>query len=116
MVMDKFVRQIFMAAAIASRGAFAQQTKPVDDSTLRNAAPGEWVTYGRDYSETHFSPLKQINAENVGRLGLAWSWETGTEGGIESTPLISNGRFVWHRSVERRVRHRRPHGKAKVAL
>jgi quinohemoprotein ethanol dehydrogenase len=76
--------------AIAARVTFAQ-SKLVDDSTLLNAAPDEWVTYGRDYAETHFSPLKQINAENVARLGLAWSWETGTEGGIESTPLISNG-------------------------
>src|ERR1700722_4490450 len=69
----------------------AQQPKPADDSALRKAAPDEWVTYGHDYAETHFSPPKQINAENVGGLGLAWSWETGTEGGIESTPLISNG-------------------------
>lgn len=69
----------------------AQKSRPVDDGTLRKASPDEWVTYGRDYSETHFSPLKQITAENVGRLGLAWSWETGTNGRIEATPLISDG-------------------------
>jgi quinohemoprotein ethanol dehydrogenase len=80
-----------LAGVLAGSIVLAQKSKPVDDGTLRKASPGEWTTYGRDYAETHFSPLKQINADNVGRLGLAWSWDTGTEGGIESTPLVSNG-------------------------
>jgi quinohemoprotein ethanol dehydrogenase len=89
-----FLNRVLLLAGIGAGAAcvaYAQQIKPVDDNALRKPAPDEWVTYGRDYSETHFSPLRQINSENVGRLGLAWSWETGTEGGIESTPLISNG-------------------------
>ena len=70
-----------LASGIAFRFAavsmmLGQKPKPVDDNNLRKAAPDEWITYGRDYSETHFSPLKQINAGNVGGLGLAWSWET----------------------------------------
>jgi len=32
-----------------------------------------WLSYGRTYSEQHYSPLQQITAENIGRLGLAWS-------------------------------------------
>jgi quinohemoprotein ethanol dehydrogenase len=72
-----------------------RQTKAVDDSALRNAAKNadEWLTYGRDYSETHFSPLKQIDTTNVKRLGLAWSWESESPQGanIEATPLVSNG-------------------------
>ncbi len=75
--------------------AWAQQAARVDDKALRNAVKSgdEWLTYGRDYAETHFSPLKQIDAANVKRLGLAWSWETASPAGarIESTPLISNG-------------------------
>jgi PQQ-dependent dehydrogenase (methanol/ethanol family) len=51
----------------------------------------EWLTYGRDYAETHFSPLDQISAQNVNRLGLAWSVEVGSQGQVEATPLISNG-------------------------
>src|ERR1700677_1459824 len=84
-------RKLLLLAALVPCLALAQQPKRVDDTAMRKAAPNEWVTYGHDYAETHFSPLKQINADNVGRLGLAWSWETGTEGGIESTPLISTG-------------------------
>jgi quinohemoprotein ethanol dehydrogenase len=74
--------------------ATAQQVKKVDDSALRNAAKSgdEWLTYGHDYAETHYSPLKQITTENVKRLGLAWSFETDSPPGtVETTPLISNG-------------------------
>jgi len=73
----------------------AQQPRRIDDRFLRNAAkdPDDWITYGRDYAETHFSPLKQIDASNISRLGLAWSWETESPSGarIEATPLESNG-------------------------
>jgi quinohemoprotein ethanol dehydrogenase len=85
----------FFLAIFTAWAAFAQEPTPVDDNALKNAANsgGEWVTYGRDYAETHFSPLKQINPKNVGRLGLAWSWETEspTGGRVEGTPLMSNG-------------------------
>src|SRR5262249_32857824 len=54
------------------------QSKRVDDNALKDAAKNgaEWLTYGRDYAETHYSPLKQLTTENVKRLGLAWSWDT----------------------------------------
>jgi quinohemoprotein ethanol dehydrogenase len=75
--------------------ATAQQPKKVDNAALRNAAKNgdEWLTYGHDYAETHFSPLKQIDASNVKRLGLAWNWETESPAGanVETTPLVSNG-------------------------
>jgi len=76
------------------RGAQTKQAK-VTDAALRNAAKNaeEWITYGHDQSETHFSPLKQIDTTNVKRLGLAWSWETDSPTGanVEATPLVSNG-------------------------
>ena len=59
--------------------AVAQQpAPPVIISSLVNASGNgaEWLTYGRDYAETHFSPLTQINTKNVKRLSLAWSTTT----------------------------------------
>ena len=52
--------------------AKAQQAKKVDNNALRSAAKNgdEWVTYGRDYAETHYSPLKQIDTTNVS----VWAW------------------------------------------
>jgi quinohemoprotein ethanol dehydrogenase len=66
----------------------------VDDAALRGAgkARGEWLTYGLDYAETRYSPLKQIDAGNVSKLALAWSADMGMGGaGQEATPLVWNG-------------------------
>ncbi len=84
---------LWVANAQQSKQAAKQVPKPVDDAALRAAAPEEWLTYGHDYAETHYSPLKQIDTSNVNRLGLAWSWETESPSGarIEATPLVSNG-------------------------
>jgi len=73
--------------------SLALQTRKVDDNALKNAAQGgEWLTYGQSHSEQRHSPLTQITAANVGRLGLAWSYEIGQGGGKqEGTPLFANG-------------------------
>jgi glucose dehydrogenase len=61
------------------------QAKPIDDAALRNAAKsasdGDWLSYGLTPGETRFSPLTQIDASNVKRLGLVWSYEVGEGGG-----------------------------------
>jgi quinohemoprotein ethanol dehydrogenase len=51
----------------------------------------DWTMYGRTTDEQRFSPLSQINEQNVGQLGLVWSRELGTTHGLEATPLVSNG-------------------------
>ena len=33
--------------------------------------PGAWLTFGRNYEEQRFSPLQQVNRENVDKLGIA---------------------------------------------
>jgi quinohemoprotein ethanol dehydrogenase len=53
--------------------------------------PGNWLTHGRTYSEQRFSPLDQINDENVKDLGLAWHFDFGTNRGLEATPLVIDG-------------------------
>lgn len=78
-----------VALAIASMSA--QTSRKVDDATLLKPADGDWVGYGRDYAETHHSPLKQIDQSNVSRLGIAWSVEVGSDGKLETTPLVFDG-------------------------
>ena len=53
--------------------------------------PGDWLTHGRTFSEQRFSPLNQINADNVAELGLVWSYDTGRTRGHETTPLYADG-------------------------
>src|SRR5690606_7841100 len=52
---------------------------------------GEWLMDGRTYSAQRFSPLEQINEENVSDLGLAWYYELDTLRGVEATPLMIGG-------------------------
>ena len=74
--------------------ASGRQAQQIDDQALRNAgATGEeWLSYGLDPEETRYSRLDRIDAGNVDRLGLAWSYDVGPGGGVqEATPLVWNG-------------------------
>src|SRR5947207_1041465 len=76
-----------------SWSAPAQQPRRIDDAQLRNARKTgeEWLSYGLTPGETRYSPLKQIDATNVNRLGLDWTYEVGPGGGNqEGTPLMWN--------------------------
>jgi quinohemoprotein ethanol dehydrogenase len=53
--------------------------------------PGNWMTHGRTYSEQRYSELAQVTADNVGKLGLVWSYDLKTERGIEATSLVVDG-------------------------
>ena len=46
---------------------------------------------GRTYDEQRYSPLTQIDADNVGRLGLAWYIDLDTRRAQEATPLAVAG-------------------------
>jgi quinohemoprotein ethanol dehydrogenase len=54
-------------------------------------ATSDWVVHGRTPGEQRFSPLDDIREENISRLGLAWAFETGTDRGLEATPLVIDG-------------------------
>ncbi len=66
-------------------------TEGVTDALIASAPDSDWLTYGRDYGEQRFSPLQQINAETVGDLGLAWSYDFDTARGQEATPIVYDG-------------------------
>lgn len=49
---------------------------------------GQWLMAGKNYANTRFSGLDQINASNVGNLKVAWTFSTGVNRGQESAPLV----------------------------
>ena len=79
------------AAAVSTAASDTSATGGVDGARIAAAAPGEWLSNGRTYSEQRFSPLKQIDASNVKTLGEAWEFHTDTIRGLESTPLVADG-------------------------
>src|SRR5688572_7848437 len=75
--------------ALAADAAAAR----VDAKRMRNAdrEPGQWMSYSRNWAEDRFSPLKQINDQNAGQLGLAWYADLNTYRGVQATPLYIDG-------------------------
>src|SRR5580693_3869685 len=72
-----------------------EHPKPADVDAARmldaDRDSGNWMSYGRTYTEQRFSPLKQINDGNVGQLGFAWHYDLDTHRGQEATPLVVDG-------------------------
>jgi len=68
-------------------------TERINDKTLVEADrdSANWLSYGRNYSEDRYSPLVQINKDNVSRLGLAWDIDLGFRRGFEATPIVVDG-------------------------
>ncbi len=65
----------------------------IDAARLAGAAnePDQWLTTGRDGNGSYYSPLKDIDAGNVGKLGFAWEYKLGTRRGLEATPVVVDG-------------------------
>jgi len=52
------------------------------------ADDGQWTSAPKDYANTRFSALEEINASNVSRLKAALTFSTGMLNGHEATPLV----------------------------
>jgi lanthanide-dependent methanol dehydrogenase len=51
----------------------------------------QWPMAAKDYANTRFSKLDQINANNVGQMKLAWTFSVGAPRGQEMAPLAIDG-------------------------
>src|SRR5690606_18210772 len=65
----------------------------VTERRLMNAdsEPGSWFTGGRDYKQSYYSPLDDIDKENVGRMGFAWHFDIDFETAFQATPVVVDG-------------------------
>lgn len=61
---------------------------PAKSATLQQR---DWPAYGGGPFSDHYSPLAQINRSNVRHLQIAWSFDTGEEGGLQTNPIVVNG-------------------------
>src|ERR1700709_1880233 len=48
---------------------------------------GEWLMPSKDFSNTRYSDLQQINSTNANQLKVVWTFGTGVNRGNESAPL-----------------------------
>ena len=69
-------------------------------SSAQSSSDTEWPTYGNDPGGMRYSPLSQINRDNVSTLKVAWTFHTGDisdghgdsrRSGFETTPILVDG-------------------------
>ena len=84
------VASIALGAAVALPGAVSAN----DEVMALSQDPNNWVMWGRTYDGQRYSPLNQINKENVGGLQVAWTFSTGVLRGHEGGPLVI-GDTMW---------------------
>lgn len=75
------------ARKVEPRGFAAVDTARISSAS----AAEEWLTYGGTYDEQRHSKLTAVNVENVGELGVAWTYDLATNRGVESTPVVVDG-------------------------
>jgi quinohemoprotein ethanol dehydrogenase len=91
--MARLILGLTAALGLASCSGGPSTTGGVDNTSLAQSAKDgvNWLSYGRTNDEQRFSPLTQVNASNVGQLGLSWFADLDTARGQEATPLVIDG-------------------------
>jgi quinoprotein glucose dehydrogenase len=64
---------------------------PIHSQSAEPQPSQEWRVYGGNSENTHYSPLKQINKSNIKQLEVAWSFDTGETGGLQTSPIEVGG-------------------------
>jgi PQQ-dependent dehydrogenase (methanol/ethanol family) len=94
MPMPKFMISASFLALLAA--GFAAPVRADDELTKLIQDPKQWVTPTGDYSANRYSKLNQINAGNVNKLQVAWTFSTGVLRGHEGAPLVVGDTMFVH--------------------
>ena len=79
-----------MAGLSDARAQSSDRFVPVTDAMLEDPAPGDWLMWRRTLNGWGYSPLDQVDRENVGDLRLVWTRALGP-GSQQGTPLAYGG-------------------------
>jgi alcohol dehydrogenase (cytochrome c) len=79
------------AADSSEENAAVRSQINVRAQDLLAATPGNWLSYNGDYSGRRYSPLSEINANNVAQLRAQWVFHSSNSDHLETTPLVVNG-------------------------
>ena len=74
---------VLTIASVAGQAPAVQESRPTGEH--------DWPVYGGAPENNHYSSLAQINRENVKQLTVAWSFDAGEEGGLQTSPIIVDG-------------------------
>jgi alcohol dehydrogenase (cytochrome c) len=85
------IAALFAASGIAGRQSLAPLWEPITAERLLKPRPGDWLSYRRTIDAHGFSPLSQINRENVRNLRSVWAYSVRDESRWVPTPIVANG-------------------------
>ena len=85
-----FLAATVLGAAALPASAQERDFTPVTDAVLQDPDPADWLNWRRTLDGWGYSPLDQVDRDNVGDLRLVWSW--GLEPGVsQTTPIVHDG-------------------------
>jgi lanthanide-dependent methanol dehydrogenase len=82
------MRNLVLTACLGVAAVIAGSAQANDELQKMSQNPKEWVLPTGDYANTRYSKLNQINAQNVSKLQVAWTFSTGVLRGHEGGPLV----------------------------
>ena len=85
-----FFMILAVLALIMTALAQVKNFVPVTEAMLLNPSPDDWLMFSRTYDAQRYSPLNQINKQNVGKLTRVWKNDL-APGTIEIIPIVHNG-------------------------
>ena len=103
-----FRRATISLAAVAFLSAgygtsrFTFPANAAEPTAQSKTADVDWPTYHSHVNGDHYSSLSQINRDNVGRLKVAWQFDTGEKGAIQTNPIIV-GRVLYTYTPSQKV-------------
>lgn len=98
------MRKVLLATCLGSAAALAVGSASANDELIKMSQnPKDWVMPAGDYANTRYSKLNQINAQNVGKLQVAWTFSTGVLRGHEGGPLIIGNMMYVHTPFPNKV-------------
>ena len=98
------MRKVLTATCLGAMVAFATGAVYANDDLIKlSQNPKDWVIPAGDYASTRYSKLNQINASNVGKLQVAWTFSTGVLRGHEGGPLIVGNMMYVHTPFPNKV-------------
>jgi lanthanide-dependent methanol dehydrogenase len=83
------MRRFLFSTCLGAVALFAAGPIHANDELIKMSKdPNQWVMPTGDYANHRYSQLKQITAQNVGKLQVAWTFSTGVLRGHEGAPLV----------------------------
>jgi lanthanide-dependent methanol dehydrogenase len=83
------MRRLLVGTCLSTAALVAAGSSYANEELIKlSQDPKQWVMPAGNYANTRHSALKQINAGNVGKLQVAWTFSTGVLRGHEGAPLV----------------------------